>query len=145
MRTSAKLLLALSLMAAPTLAKACAVMIPPGERVETARAKGTIVAVAIVQVTGATYRKQPVHDLRPWRAKASLTQVLQGDAPPATVEFERGWGSAACEWSAPPLPRSGDRWVVYFWRDRVSGLRPWLAMPLAEAKTLDAGLFKRNP
>jgi hypothetical protein len=144
MRKANVLILALSLIAIPAAAQACAVFTPPDKRIETRIADGTIVAVAIMHVTEAKYLERPVADLRPWRARASLAQVLQGDGLPQTVAFERGWGSAACEWNTPRLPRRGDQWVIYFWDDRSAGLKPWLAMPLAEAKTLDTGLFKRK-
>jgi hypothetical protein len=145
MRKATVLILVLSLIAiSPAAAQACAVFTPPGKRIEARTADGTIVAAAIMHVTEARYLDRPVAYLRPWRARAALAKVLRGDQLPTTVEFERGWGSAACEWNNPRLPRRGDQWVIYFWRDRATGLKPWLAMPLAEARILDARLFKRN-
>ena len=49
-----------------------------------------------------------------------------------------------CEWNLPPLPKPGDKWVIYFWRDNAGQPRPWLAMTLAEAKAFDPDLMKRS-
>lgn len=143
MRKALRLILALMLAALPTAAQACRVLIPPGQRIQTHIADGTIVAAATVQVTQAQHLRKADGDLHPWRAEASFVQALYGEGLPKTVTFERGWGSAACEWNLPRLPQRGDQWVIYFWLDPAAGLKPWLAIPLAEAKTLDAGLLTR--
>jgi hypothetical protein len=144
MNRALSLAFVLSLACVPAASQACRAYIPPEKRIQTRIADGTIVAAAIVQVTAAKHLRHAAGDMHPWRAKASFVQVLYGKRLPEKAEFERGWGSAACEWNLPRLPQHGDRWVIYFWRNQTAGLKPWLAMPLAEAKALDSGLLTRK-
>jgi hypothetical protein len=143
MRETAIFTTAFTLLFASAAAEACRVLTPPQQRVERGIADGTINAVAIVTVAESRYLQPRLDGMHPWRASADVTRVLQGKQLPDTVKFERGWGSAACEWNLPDLPKPGDQWVIYFWRDQTAGLKPWLAMPLAEAKALDPRLMTR--
>ena len=126
-------------MALPAPAAACAINIPPPQRIQNGLETGTIAGVAIVAIDNAHYTAKPIADAHPWKASAKIVEVRRGAGLPKVIEFERGWGSSACEWNTPPLPAKGSRWVVYFWQDRSGAYRPWLAMTEAEARQFDPG------
>ncbi|MBV7265983.1 hypothetical protein [Erythrobacter ani] len=127
----------------PAAASACAVFIEPAARIEQGLASGTIQAVAAVQIIDARHIREPEGDTHPWIATAKITEILQGSGLPESIQFERGWGSAACEWNLPSLPEKGDRWVLYFWKDRLGRFRPWLELTAAEARAFDPGFLTR--
>ena len=126
------------------VAQACSIYIPPEERLERAFDEGTIAGVAEVKILTARHLREAVADTHPWRAQARKLKSMFGDDLPETVEFERGWGSAACEWNLPALPRPGDTWIIYFWVDRSGTYRPWLALSLIEAMRFDPLLLERE-
>ncbi|GMN02040.1 hypothetical protein [Erythrobacter sp. MTPC3] len=125
-----------------SVAGACAVNIPPASRIEYGKAQGTIEGVAIVSVTTARHIAERQADAHPWQAHAAIVEMVEGSALPETFQFERGCGSSACEWNLPALPQAGDRWVVYFWKDRSGLFRPWLTMPMDEAIRFDPSFAK---
>ena len=89
-----------------------------------------------MEIIDARALRQTEGDMRPWQAHARVLAAATGKKLPATVRFERGWGSAVCEW--------GDRRIVYFSADRAAGVRqPWLVISLAEADRFDSDWRKR--
>ena len=126
-------------------ANACRFFEPVQNRIERGYSQGVIEAVARVEIASARHIREAQGDTHPWRATARLLQPVAGNNPPDTVEFERGWGSAACEWSKPPLPQRGDVWIVYFWKDRAGALWPWLAMTDDDARRYDPKMAKAGP
>ncbi len=120
-----------------TPAYACRSFTAPADRIERGYDTATIKAAAIVVIESATHTNQPSADIHPWKATARVVQPANAPQLPESIEFERGWGSSACEWNLPPLPETGDRWMVYFWVDNDGEYRPWLAMTEAEAREFD--------
>ena len=129
-------------------AQACRVMMAPEQKVAGGYEYGVISAVALVEIEQAEHISEPVFlkdksqlYAHPWRATARLIAPLRGDGPfPETMEFERGYGSPACEWTVPALPATGDRWVVYFFTGIEGRLMPWQSFPQAEATRIDPKL-----
>lgn len=116
-------------------------------RLATAFENGTISGVALVEIESAQHIAPPIADAHPWQAKARLDEVLWGNGPfPDSIEFERGHGSSACEVSPAPLPRTGDRWVIYFWRDGEGRLQPWWMLDVSDARRDDLrwSSYERN-
>ncbi len=144
MNRALSLALVLSAACVPAASQTCIVFIPPEKRIAERIADRTIVAAAQVEIIDARALRKAEGDMRPWQARARVLAPAKGHKLPATVRFERGWGSAACEWGAPPVPRPGDRWIVYFWASGGPGVRkPWLAISLAEADKFDPDWRKR--
>lgn len=127
-----------------TVTAACTVNIPPPARIEFGKSQGTIEGVAVVSVKSAQYIAEKDADMHPWRAIAMITETHEGANLPSVIQFERGWGSSACEWNTPARPNAGDRWVIYFWKNRAGAYRPWLAMPEHEAEEFDPAFAKRR-
>lgn len=135
------IILTFAAFAVPDVAQACRVMMSPEQKIAGGYENGAISAVALVKIEQAEHIREPIHDSHPWRARARVLVPIMGDGHfPEHVEFERGHGSAACEWSLPPLPKRGDRWVVYFFTGVEGGLIPWTAFPQTEAASLDPTL-----
>lgn len=130
--------------ATPSVAHACRAFIPPEQRIETGFENELIQGVAVVKIVEARHLSAAEADMHPWRARASLVEVLHGKGLPREIEFEKGWGSAACEWGLPALPAPGDKWVIYFWSGGAGKYKPWLAMTLSEARTFDPELTERR-
>lgn len=119
-----------------TPSHACRVFLMPKKRLDSGY-ESAISAVALVRVTEAQYTHAPIADAHPWRATATVLQVFQGSYPAKTMQFQRGWGSAACD-DRSPIAKAGSLWVVYFWK-RAEGDQPvWQSYPADVA-------FKADP
>ena len=139
-------LMALAVFVAPSAAQACRVMIPVEKRIAQAYENGSTIAVAMVEIEDAEHIREPMADTHPWKARARVVLHVWGEAAlPETVEFERGWGSAACEWALPPLPQAGERWIVYLFRGIDGELHPWMALSGDEAVRFDPANFGELP
>lgn len=125
----------LAVFSAP--ANACRVYLMPKERLAMGYESRAISAAVLVRVTGARYTRDPVADAHPWRASASTLRVLRGAYPAKTVQFDRGWGSAACD-DGHPRAKVGEHWVVYFWQPAKGGQQVWQSYPAEVA-------FKADP
>lgn len=121
----ASVLLATAAIAVP--AEACRVFLSPEKRIQRAYARSAELGVALVRITEARHFALPFsEELRrqvpgyedPWRATASVRQLLAGEQSPELVIFDRGWGFSACD-DGTKMPDKGDDWIVYF----VSGSR----------------------
>lgn len=141
MRTIAALACFLLLIALPASAQACRVLIMPEQRIAHGYDNDAIMGIAVVEIVSARFIGEAYADSHPWEAQAKVVQSLWGERPfPETIEFIRGGGSSMCEWNLPPLPKAGDRWVVYFSMDCRSLLQPWLAVTPQDARTFDPRL-----
>jgi len=119
------------------MANACIVMIPLQERLEHGFSENVIKGVAIVSIKKAERIATRAEGLEPFKASGHVIKRLKGKGLPDVIAFERGWGASACEWNTPPLPQEGDKWAVYLQKGKDGRFKPWLAMPLAEAKSVD--------
>lgn len=128
---------ALAFLALPNTASACLILQPTEHHIARGYESDAITAVALVEVISAEHLGAPYADTHPWLAKARIAETLykasNNSSFPESIEFERGWGSAACERDLPSLPRPGDLWVVYFWMQRDGRLSSWLAITPGEA------------
>jgi hypothetical protein len=122
-----------------TSSQACRVLRDPAQVLTSGYDKRTISAVALVKVANARYIQPPSGDAHPWQATATVTKVFRGSYKEKTADFVRGWGSAACDGN-PPLPKAGERWVIYFWKMPDGKLAVWRSYPASDAKTYDPKL-----
>lgn len=128
-------------------AEACRVMRSPQQRIADAYASDPNLQVAIVRITEARHftsamiRRAKASNrefMPPWRATASVVQMIHGDMSPELLAFNREWTS--CD-IPTTKPRRGDRWVIYY---KSSGLTDTPdvveSYPLAEARLADPRL-----
>ena len=103
-------------------AQACRIFRSPEQRIRDTYAGRADLRVALVQITEARHLSNPmVQKMQrlfpkyeaPWRVTASVVKILVSEGSPELIAFDRGWGSAACD-DGTPMPRRGDRWVVYY-------------------------------
>jgi hypothetical protein len=135
------LALAGAMVAGAPPSRACRAHFSPEQRLAMGYQSGAISAVALVRIADAGYTRAPFGDAHPWRATATVRQLLQGSYTARTVRFERGWGSSACDDGRPP-PKAGEVWVIYFWK-RAEGDQPvWLSYPASVAFEADPRLRK---
>ena len=120
-----------------TTSHACRVNLMPKERLAMGYESRAISAAVLVRVTGAQYTRDPVADAHAWRASARILRVLRGTYPAKSVQFDRGWGSAACD-DGHPRAKAGEHWVVYFWQPADGRQRVWQSYPAEVA-------FKADP
>lgn len=133
--------LAALIFAAP--AYACRVYRPPEQRIADGYRKGAISAVAFVTIESAEYTSPALSDSHPWSATAKIGRVIKGAYSARTVKFVRGWGSAACD-DGQPLPKVGDRWVVYFWKPPERDQEAWATYPIDVASLADPSILPAN-
>jgi hypothetical protein len=120
-------------------ADACRAYRSPEQMVADGYRGGSISAVALVEIDSAKHTRSPIGDAHPWSASARVERVLRGSYSAQNIVFERGWGSAACQ-EAHPLPKAGDRWVVYFWRRTERDHAVWATYPFDVAVSADPSL-----
>lgn len=106
--------------------------------------QGIISTVAVVRVEEAQHIRPPSGDTHPWLASGRILRVVRGAYPAPTIGIERGWGSAASQ-EADPLPKAGDRWVVYLWQRADREQAVWVAYPVAVAIQADPSLSRLLP
>ena len=116
--------------------EACRESQQPSERLASAHHKGIFDAIALVRVQQATYLREQGEDAHPWRATATVERILKGSYYPSDVQFERGWGSSACD-DGQTIPKAGDLWVVYFWHRPDQKMVVWISYPAAVASLAD--------
>jgi hypothetical protein len=117
-----------------TPSTACAVWRSPEQTLSDGYRVGAISAVALVTIRSARYTHEPVGDAHFWSADATIERVVRGTYRAKTVQFKRGGGSAACEERPPlPLPKPGDRWVVYLWKRPQGDYAVWRTYPSSVA------------
>jgi hypothetical protein len=83
--------------------------------------------IVVVSVRG-IYRSNKAD----WLAYADVIQALKGRR---TYGFSFGTAKTSCV--VYPLPKEGDRWVVYFWRAPDGSEQEWAAHPLVAAARFD--------
>lgn len=130
-------------------ANACRVLQTPEKRIADAYAAEAELRVALVTVTEARHLSNPMTRRMqalfesyeaPWRVTASINQTVHGGDSPELVVFDRGWGAAACD-DETPMPRPGDRWVIYYVADHeIGATKVILSYPLDTAKRVDPRL-----
>lgn len=135
-KAAASLILALLVVLVPPPASACMINRLPADRLESAYQQDIIIGRAIVVVQSASYIREMDRDTHPYRVTAHTVRAQSQTTLPQTTQFERGWGSAACDLGFSK-PAAGDRWVVYFWRDDAGQAKVWEAFPLAIALAAD--------
>lgn len=133
-RLAATICCVLALASVP--AQACRVRLSAEETLRGAYERGIFSSVAVVTIAEAKYTQPPFSDAHPWSATANVDFLLLGSFEPQTVTFERGWGSAACD-DGQPLAKAGEKWIVYFWKDRERGQLVWASYPLEVASAAD--------
>ena len=108
-------------MIAPS-ANACRVVRSPEQRISDIYISRPDIRVAQVSIIEARHLSNDMvrevnrvfpDSLMPWRATASVSELIVGDESPELLIFDRGWGSPACD-DSTKKPDPGDRWVVYF-------------------------------
>jgi len=133
-------LVSFSALAIATPSDACRVARSPEQKLKDGYSTGAISGVALVTIKATKFIREPSGDAHPWAAAATIDQVVRGSYETKTVNFERGWGSTACdEGYAPPTP--GDRWIVYFWKQPRGEQVVWATYPLAVASASDPTLL----
>ena len=133
-------LVSFSALAIATPSDACRVARSPKQKLKDGYSTGAISGVALVTIKATKFIREPSGDAHPWVATATTDQVLRGSYEAKTVNFERGWGSTACDEGYPP-PTPGDRWIVYFWKQPRGEQVVWATYPLAVASASDPTLL----
>jgi hypothetical protein len=139
MRTVLSVMAMLSTIAIATPSEACRAWRSPQQKLADGYRISAISAVALITIKTAEYTAEPSADAHPWSASAKIDRVVFGSYDGKSVSFGRGWGSAACD-EGYPLPKPGDRWVVYFWKRPEGDQIVWATYPLAIASNADPSL-----
>lgn len=145
--------LSAALMIAPS-AQACRAIKTPDQRIGEAYAREAELRVALVTITEARHLENAVvRELQrlhsnyeaPWRATASVSEVIVGTDSPALVVFDRNWGPGSCD-DGTTMPQPGDRWVVYHVSDHsISAAKVLESYPAAVAVLADPRLDLDGP
>ena len=131
------------------LAHACRVFQTPEKRIAQAYAEDAELRVSLVTVIGSRHLTNPIIQMlqqrnrdfeAPWRAVASVDQVIGGNGSPELISFDRGWGPAACD-DETPMPKQGDQWFVYYTQDNpIAAAKVKLSYPRGSATQDDPRL-----
>jgi hypothetical protein len=123
-----RLFCALTAAASAVPAEACRVFLEPSERLAMGHERKIFSAVTLVRIVRAGYTSKAFSDAHPWRASAKVEQVLLGSYTTKEVQFERGFGSSACD-DGRPVPKARELWVVYFWSPPDNSKVVWISYP----------------
>lgn len=133
-------------------ANACRVFRSPEQRISDIYTRQPEIRVALVNIVQARHLSNEMvrkinrmfpDSQMPWRATASVSQLLVGDESPELVIFDRGWGSAACD-DGTKKPDPGDQWVVYYVSDHsIAEAEVLESYPFNTALRADPGLTER--
>ena len=117
-------------------AQACRGYIPPAGRLAMGHGNNIFSTIALVRIDEAHYTSAAIGDAHPWRASATVQNVLSGTYTEDHVRFDRGWGSSACD-DGRPAPEAGSLWVVYFWTHPDGRKLVWITYPADVAFAAD--------